>query len=545
MPVIVPPEINQPRPGRVLLVGRDPGEHEVEEGRPFVGRAGQLLDEILSEAGLRRSEINITNVVPIRPAENEFRAHDPYHVAQGIEDLHKLIKQLQPSLIVTLGNEAAYSLIDEWPSSGRGVYGAKDITERRGYFWETPHGQVLTTLHPAGVARKAVPGRFLIGKDFLRARKWLDGQLPREVPPAVKRLNSYMIVSSLVSSRLLAWDIETKWDMTSLLWCGFCGDDLQPYAAGYPWEFKQFAVPVLTARVPKVGHNGKFDLSTTQMLEQIEVQGYNDDTQQMWWALEPELAGDDDTDADDVGIKGGASRMTRKGLAFLMSLEHNLAWWKNYPKPDDPQHHEKMLVLNGKDTWSTRTMANELMARMQKEEVIAQYRQAMDAYPALLDMHQEGLPINETLRLERINTLEKRKDVGGEITKQVALEYVTTHEIAAFRKMKKCTCCGGGKTQREHCWTCADAYSSRYPKLTAKAAKEIGYKNMKDCKLSLLPCRTCGGVGKIAHYFFNPYSPPQMKKLLYDIIGLPRHSFKGKDMMDEDALKKILRWAKT
>lgn len=354
-----------------------------------------------------------------------------------------------------------------------------------------------------------------------------------------------MSVSHLTSCKLLGWDIETKWDGTGILCCGFCGDDLQSYVAYGPHEFQLFAKPILLSTVRKGGHNGKFDLAVMEAAEGVQVLGYTDDTQQMWWAIEPELAGDDDTGGEDTEVTSSGNRMTRKGLAFLMSLEHNVEWWKNYPLPDDPEHGAKMLTLNGKDTWATRTLLTELGRRMDTDNVRSQYQQAMDAYPALLDMHREGLPVNNELREERMRILDARKDEGSTKTKEVALKYIVDHDIAGFRTMKKCTCCGGGKTQRDHCWKCADAYSSRYPKITAKAAKEIGFKNMKELKLALLPCRTCGGVGKTAHYDFNPFSPPQMKKLLYDVIGIPRHTYKGKVMMDEDAMKKILRWAKT
>lgn len=537
----VPPEINQPRPGRILLVGRDPGENEMESGRPFVGKAGQLLDELLAEGGLRRSEVNITNVVPVQPAGNDFNAHEERNVEQGIRDLHRLVAELKPSLIVTLGNEAAYSLVDGWPSRGRGIYGAKDITERRGYFWSAgDKGEVLTTLHPSGILRKQVPGRFLAAKDFSRARAFVGGHLAIEVPPPTRRLSSYSIVTQLVSSQLLAWDIETKWDMNSLLWCGFCGDDLQPYAASYPYEFRMYGIPVLTNPVRKVGHNVKFDVSTTDTIEGIRVVGVDDDTQQMWWALEPELAGDDDAGGDETEETRHGKRMTRKGLAFLMSIMHNVRWWKNYPPPDDPQHDHKMFILNGIDTWSTRILAGELMDRMQKENVIGQYRQAMDAMPALLDMHLEGLPINDKLRQERIKILDERKDTGSMITRAVALDYIIENEVPAFRKMKKCPCCGGGKSQALHCMRCS-GYENGNVKELAKA-QGITQKKFKE---SLGNCVTCAATGKVAEYHFNPFSPPQMKKLLHDVIGIPKHTFKGKDMMDEDAMKKILRWAKT
>src|SRR5215207_326242 len=54
---------------RLALVGEAPGKHEVEEGRPFVGNAGKLLDELLKEAGIDRSKLYVTNVVKVRPTK--------------------------------------------------------------------------------------------------------------------------------------------------------------------------------------------------------------------------------------------------------------------------------------------------------------------------------------------------------------------------------------------------------------------------------------------------------------------------------------------
>ena len=288
--------------------------------------------------------------------------------------------------------------------------------------------------------------------------------------------------------------------------------------------------------------------------EKIQVVNYTDDTQQMWWAIEPELAGDDDTGGEDTEALSSGNRMTRKGLAFLASLNWNVEWWKNYPLPDDPEHGVKMLRLNGVDTWATRRLLTELGDRMDRENVRAQYQQAMDAYPALLDMHREGLPVNDALRVQRIELLDARKDQGSLVTKEIALKYIVDNDVAGFRKMKKCMCCGGGKVAAKHCWRCSglpgDHKKMKKKELLDMMATHMGIGlpdkfKRKDAVEYLRECAICKATGKVATYDFNPFSPPQMKKLLYDVIGIPRHTFKNKVMMDEDAMKKILRWAKT
>ena len=80
------PEINNPAPGGILIVGRDYGEREVEKGRPFVGPAGELLDEVLSFAGWRRQDVNITNVKNKRPPNNDFTKHSERDIEEGLAE---------------------------------------------------------------------------------------------------------------------------------------------------------------------------------------------------------------------------------------------------------------------------------------------------------------------------------------------------------------------------------------------------------------------------------------------------------------------------
>ena len=89
---------------QVMLVGEAPGRSEDEQGRPFVGRAGRLLDEVLAEAGLDRKRVYITNVVKARPPGNR----DPKapEVAHWMPWLEAELALVQPRLVVPLGRHA-------------------------------------------------------------------------------------------------------------------------------------------------------------------------------------------------------------------------------------------------------------------------------------------------------------------------------------------------------------------------------------------------------------------------------------------------------
>jgi DNA polymerase len=93
-----------PADARVMVVGEAPGRFEDESGRPFVGRAGALLDELLAEAGLRRDEVYITNVVKARPPGNR----DPTRaeVEHWMPVLEEELALVAPGVVVPLGRHA-------------------------------------------------------------------------------------------------------------------------------------------------------------------------------------------------------------------------------------------------------------------------------------------------------------------------------------------------------------------------------------------------------------------------------------------------------
>ncbi len=98
-----------PRP-RVMFIGEAPGFHEDRKGRPFVGKAGQLLDRIIENAmGLRRADVYIANVNKCRPPDN--RDPQPDEVAACLPNLRAQVRILQPEVIVTLGRIAAHNLL--------------------------------------------------------------------------------------------------------------------------------------------------------------------------------------------------------------------------------------------------------------------------------------------------------------------------------------------------------------------------------------------------------------------------------------------------
>jgi len=93
----------------IMLIGEAPGEKEDEQGRPFVGPAGQLLTRFLSEIGVSRSDVYITNVVKCRPPGN--RDPEPDEITACLPYLIRQIEIIRPRLIVCLGRHSAREIL--------------------------------------------------------------------------------------------------------------------------------------------------------------------------------------------------------------------------------------------------------------------------------------------------------------------------------------------------------------------------------------------------------------------------------------------------
>lgn len=126
---------------RVMFVGEAPGKNEDLQGEPFVGRAGENLNGILSLAGLRREEIYIANVLKCRPPGNRNPAADEVLACSPF--LREQIRSIWPDIIVTLGNPATHFVLKT----------EVGITKLRGRFHQMGHFTVMPTFHPAAALR--------------------------------------------------------------------------------------------------------------------------------------------------------------------------------------------------------------------------------------------------------------------------------------------------------------------------------------------------------------------------------------------------------
>ncbi|TMK64171.1 MAG: uracil-DNA glycosylase [Actinobacteria bacterium] len=125
----------------LMFIGEGPGYYEDKQGEPFVGAAGQLLNKMLEEIGVRRADVRITNVILCRPPGN--RDPMPDEVETCTPWLREQIALVDPRVIVTLGNFATRFMLDKPVSISR-VRGQRFPLEGR---------TVIPTFHPAAILR--------------------------------------------------------------------------------------------------------------------------------------------------------------------------------------------------------------------------------------------------------------------------------------------------------------------------------------------------------------------------------------------------------
>lgn len=126
---------------RLMFIGEAPGAEEDLQGRPFVGPAGQLLNNLLSKLGLPREEVYITNVVKSRPPGN--REPEAEEIEACLPFLRQQIAAIRPRVIVTLGRVATQALL-----------GSKEpLTRLRGKWQKYGNIRVMPTFHPSYLLR--------------------------------------------------------------------------------------------------------------------------------------------------------------------------------------------------------------------------------------------------------------------------------------------------------------------------------------------------------------------------------------------------------
>ncbi|MBN1521745.1 MAG: uracil-DNA glycosylase [Candidatus Aureabacteria bacterium] len=136
----------------LVFVGEAPGADEDLQGRPFVGRAGQLLTKIIRAIGFERSDVYICNILKCRPPEN--RTPLPSEIIECREYILSQLDIIKPKVICTLGSVASQALLNT----------TEGITKLRGRFYDFCGAKLMPTYHPA----------FLLRNESRKRETWAD-----------------------------------------------------------------------------------------------------------------------------------------------------------------------------------------------------------------------------------------------------------------------------------------------------------------------------------------------------------------------------------
>lgn len=144
----------------IVLVGEAPGKQEIVTGRPFIGRAGKLLRELLTQAKLSAEDVFITSAVKYLP--KTYITPKPKDIEHGKIHLQKQLAVIKPKVIVILGNTAALSLLDKKFA----------MVSDHGTFLQQEHYTYFISYHPAAplYSPKLRP---IISKDFIKLKNYL------------------------------------------------------------------------------------------------------------------------------------------------------------------------------------------------------------------------------------------------------------------------------------------------------------------------------------------------------------------------------------
>lgn len=432
-----------PRQAKIVIVGEAPGDNEMRTGTPFTGGSGELLNKMLSNAGIHRHQCFMTNVCHIQPQGSKkndfawfFKPEGLPYLQQGLLRLYADLQEIRPNLVIALG---AMPL--------RALTGKVGIDKWRGSILESsilPGQKVIATYHPAFLLRswdhKAVAELDL-------ARCAGDSGFPDlRLPVRQLHLNPQgkarrELMAAFLDTDWLGTDIEC-WEGADGKWhlacCGFSDrPDRALVIHNYTKEDKNDIEFMTKSPVEKVMQNGQFDYTVLTELSDVEVNGFGEhiyedgklvrvrgwDTMLAHHALYPECAGggDEYSALQKGGTTAKKSAAIKKGLAFLVSVNTREPFYKDDGKLwRETSDLQMFWRYNGLDAATTREIRDVQQTDLRTFGTEGVFQHEMSLLRPLMACTTRGIPVDlrerQRLRSElevEISNLQLFLDTGA------------------------------------------------------------------------------------------------------------------------------------
>jgi uracil-DNA glycosylase family 4 len=392
---------------KLMVIGEAPGKHEDLEGIPFCGPSGELVNKMLHEAGIERSSCYVTNVVKVRPPDNDLKrlSEINYKLDDFIPTLHAELNCVKPNCILALGNLALKTLTNH-----------EGINHYRGSILRGIHGgKVVPSVHPANLLEHRSEGIYnwkskaFLQLDFNRA---VEESLTPEFNLPVRNLwicrdslNLMRYLERNDGNELLAVDVETFHTIPICIAFAFSSSEaisiplLNVMSSDNPegigsielatiWSL--VADTLANEKIKKIGQNFKFD---ERILRDVgfRIKGFISDTMLKFHSCYPEFP---------KKLEFQTSILTREPFYKSEGSEYN------YKK--DP--FSKLLLYNARDAIITYEI-NEIL-----EKEIEEYRVKSFFYTFMMPLHRfyyeledNGLLLDKKRHVEVIKKYEAKK----------------------------------------------------------------------------------------------------------------------------------------